>query len=272
MPAIRIPTSEPLLGQRPARHASGCGRSWRSRRSSWSSPRWRWARWVGSTGRTSSASTPRRGALPCSRACPSRSTGATGCTASSRGARSWPRRSRAASASACSTTSCARRAMPSTSCDSSRRPSPVLARLATARNRELVNLSFSRSSPWPASRRCSWRARGEVSSTSLVYAGLFLALFLVAHIALRMRLPQADPYLLPLVGILASVGLCEIYRIGPRSRATRPCGSRSASRCSSPCWCCCPTSACSSATAICAARSRSRCSRSRSCRPTRPAP
>ena len=48
-----------------------------------------------------------------------------------------------------------------------------------------------------------------------MYAGLFLALFVVAHVALRMRLPQADPYLLPLVGILASVGLCEIYRIRP---------------------------------------------------------
>ena len=37
----------------------------------------------------------------------------------------------------------------------------------------------------------------------------------IAHIALRIRLPQADPYLLPLVGILASLGLCEIYRIRP---------------------------------------------------------
>ena len=91
----------------------------------------------------------------------------------------------------------------------------MLARLATARNRELVNLSFLAVLTVAGFTAVLVARSGEVSSTSLVYAGLFLALFLVAHIALRMRLPQADPYLLPLVGILASVGLCEIYRIRP---------------------------------------------------------
>jgi cell division protein FtsW (lipid II flippase) len=91
----------------------------------------------------------------------------------------------------------------------------VLARLATARNRELVNLIFLAVLTVAGFTAVLVARSGEISSTSLVYAGLFLALFLVAHVALRMRLPQADPYLLPLVGILASLGLCEIYRIRP---------------------------------------------------------
>jgi cell division protein FtsW (lipid II flippase) len=54
-----------------------------------------------------------------------------------------------------------------------------------------------------------------VSAASLSYAGLFLALFVAAHLALRVRLPDADPYLLPLAGLLCALGLTEIYRIEP---------------------------------------------------------
>ena len=59
-------------------------------------------------------------------------------------------------------------------------------------------------------------ARSEVISTaSLSYAAFFVALFLVAHLVLRLRLRHADPYLLPLGGLLAAVGLTELYRIRP---------------------------------------------------------
>jgi cell division protein FtsW (lipid II flippase) len=59
-------------------------------------------------------------------------------------------------------------------------------------------------------------ARSEVVSTaSLSYAAFFVALFLVAHLILRVRLPNADPYLLPLGGLLSAVGLTELYRIRP---------------------------------------------------------
>jgi cell division protein FtsW (lipid II flippase) len=92
---------------------------------------------------------------------------------------------------------------------------PMLERLSTARNRELVNLLFL-----AVLTVCGFTAvlvarSGAISSTSLIDAAAFLALFAIAHIALRWRLPQADPYLLPLVGILAALGLCEIYRIRP---------------------------------------------------------
>jgi cell division protein FtsW (lipid II flippase) len=91
----------------------------------------------------------------------------------------------------------------------------MLARLQTARNRELVNLLFLAVVTLSGFTAVLVARSGAVSSTSLVDAGVFLGLFAVAHIALRLRLPQADPYLLPLVGILASIGLCEIYRIRP---------------------------------------------------------
>jgi cell division protein FtsW (lipid II flippase) len=42
-----------------------------------------------------------------------------------------------------------------------------------------------------------------------------VALFVAAHLVVRMALPHADPYLLPLSGLLSAVGLTMIYRIDP---------------------------------------------------------
>ena len=53
----------------------------------------------------------------------------------------------------------------------------------------------------------------EISNASLTYGGLFLVLCLAAHLVIRFTLPHADPYLFPLVALLASFGLVEIYRI-----------------------------------------------------------
>jgi cell division protein FtsW (lipid II flippase) len=53
------------------------------------------------------------------------------------------------------------------------------------------------------------------STTSLSYAAFFLALFVTAHMVLRFTLPQADPYLLPIAGLLTATGLTMIYRINP---------------------------------------------------------
>ena len=55
----------------------------------------------------------------------------------------------------------------------------------------------------------------EFSTTSLSYAAFFLALFVVAHLIVRIRLPLADPHLLPIAGILTAIGLTMIYRIEP---------------------------------------------------------
>ena len=55
----------------------------------------------------------------------------------------------------------------------------------------------------------------EVSRVSLVYGLIFVAIFLCLHALLRLLLPQADPYLLPLTALLAALGLAEIFRIKP---------------------------------------------------------
>jgi cell division protein FtsW (lipid II flippase) len=59
-------------------------------------------------------------------------------------------------------------------------------------------------------------ARQEVVSTaSLSYAAFFFALFVAAHVVVRVALPNADPYLLPLSGLLSALGVTMIYRIEP---------------------------------------------------------
>ena len=52
-----------------------------------------------------------------------------------------------------------------------------------------------------------------LSNVSLTYGLIFLALCLGAHIVLRLTLPSADPYLFPLVALLACFGLVMVYRI-----------------------------------------------------------
>jgi cell division protein FtsW (lipid II flippase) len=59
-------------------------------------------------------------------------------------------------------------------------------------------------------------ARQDVISTaSLTYAGFFFLLYLAAHLVARYTVPFADPYLLPIAGLLAAIGLTEIYRLQP---------------------------------------------------------
>ena len=55
--------------------------------------------------------------------------------------------------------------------------------------------------------------RNEISDVSITYGGIFLGLCVAAHIVIRITLPHADPYLFPLVALLACFGLVEIYRI-----------------------------------------------------------
>jgi cell division protein FtsW (lipid II flippase) len=57
-------------------------------------------------------------------------------------------------------------------------------------------------------------ARQEVvNSASLSYGLFFLGLYLVAHVIARMTVPDADPYLLPMAGLLTGIGVTEIYRL-----------------------------------------------------------
>jgi cell division protein FtsW (lipid II flippase) len=53
----------------------------------------------------------------------------------------------------------------------------------------------------------------RLGNLSLIYGAYFLALCLATHIFLRLRLPDADPYLFPLIALLTAFGLVMIYRI-----------------------------------------------------------
>jgi len=82
------------------------------------------------------------------------------------------------------------------------------------RNRELVNL-FVVAILTAFGFASVYIARQDVVSTgSLSYALFFFALYLVAHAVARIAVPQADPYLLPMAGLLTAVGVTEIYRVG----------------------------------------------------------
>jgi cell division protein FtsW (lipid II flippase) len=53
----------------------------------------------------------------------------------------------------------------------------------------------------------------DVSDATLTYGAVFLGLCVLAHLFIRARLPEADPYMFPLAALLAAVGLVLIYRI-----------------------------------------------------------
>ncbi len=49
--------------------------------------------------------------------------------------------------------------------------------------------------------------------SSLLYGGVFLALFFVAHVGRRFLAPYADPYLLPVTALLSTLGILVIFRL-----------------------------------------------------------
>jgi cell division protein FtsW (lipid II flippase) len=83
----------------------------------------------------------------------------------------------------------------------------------SARNRELLALI-----PVAALLTAGFTAvfaqnNTEIGNLSLVYGAYFLAICLAAHLFLRRELPDADPYLFPLVALLSAFGLVMVYRI-----------------------------------------------------------
>ncbi len=53
----------------------------------------------------------------------------------------------------------------------------------------------------------------ELGNLSFFYGGYFLALCVATHIIIRIRLPDADPFLFPLVALLAGFGVVMLYRL-----------------------------------------------------------
>ena len=83
----------------------------------------------------------------------------------------------------------------------------------SARNRELLAL-IPASLLLTAGFAAIFIQRNAVlSDVSLTYGGIFLGLCFVAHLVIRFTLPYADPYLFPLVAVLACFGLVVVYRI-----------------------------------------------------------
>jgi cell division protein FtsW (lipid II flippase) len=83
----------------------------------------------------------------------------------------------------------------------------------SARNRELLALVPASLLVTAGFAAVFIQRNDLLSNASLTYGAIFLALCLAAHLVLRFTLPHADPYLFPLVALLACFGLVMIYRI-----------------------------------------------------------
>ena len=83
----------------------------------------------------------------------------------------------------------------------------------SARNRELLGLIPAALLVTAGFTAIFIQQDDLLSNVSLTYGLMFLGLCFGAHVILRFTLPYADPYLFPLVAILASYGIVMIYRI-----------------------------------------------------------
>ncbi|HZO62781.1 MAG TPA: FtsW/RodA/SpoVE family cell cycle protein, partial [Gaiellaceae bacterium] len=84
----------------------------------------------------------------------------------------------------------------------------------SARNRELANLVAVGVITGLGFASVYIARQSVISAGSVSYALIFLGLYLAAHAVARFTAPWADPYLVPLTGLLTAIGLTEIYRLG----------------------------------------------------------
>jgi cell division protein FtsW (lipid II flippase) len=85
--------------------------------------------------------------------------------------------------------------------------------VTSARNRELLALVPVALLLTAGFAAVFAQEEARVGNASLIYGAYFLGLCLATHLYLRIRLPNADPYLFPLVALLTAFGLVMIYRI-----------------------------------------------------------
>jgi cell division protein FtsW (lipid II flippase) len=85
--------------------------------------------------------------------------------------------------------------------------------VTSARNRELVALVPVALLLTAGFAAVFAQEEARLGNASMIYGAYFLALCVATHIYLRIRLPNADPYLFPLVALLTAFGLVMIYRI-----------------------------------------------------------
>src|SRR3712207_8520538 len=92
-------------------------------------------------------------------------------------------------------------------------PFPYATLFRSARNRELLALVPATLLVTAGFTALFIQRDDVLSNASLTIGAVFLVLCIGVNIILRFTLPYADPYLFPLVAVLASVGLVMIYRI-----------------------------------------------------------
>ena len=85
--------------------------------------------------------------------------------------------------------------------------------MRSARNRELIALVPVAVLLTAGFTAVFIQEGSRLGNLSILYGGYFLAICVAAHLYLRMRLPDADPYLFPLMALLAAFGLVVLYRI-----------------------------------------------------------
>jgi cell division protein FtsW (lipid II flippase) len=88
-----------------------------------------------------------------------------------------------------------------------------------ARNRELFGLLSAALLITAGFAAVFIQESGKLSNVSLIYGAIFLGLCVAGHIFIRVTLPNADPYIFPLVAVLACFGLVMVYRIAGATEA-----------------------------------------------------
>ena len=84
-----------------------------------------------------------------------------------------------------------------------------------ARNRELILIALAMLIGTAGFLSVDTARAQSFSSSPLIAAMLFTLAYLSAHAVLRVLLPDADPYVLPITAVLSAIGLIEIHRIAP---------------------------------------------------------
>lgn len=87
--------------------------------------------------------------------------------------------------------------------------------MLSARNRELFGLLPVALAVAAGFAAVLLANEDAVNDLTVTYGLAFLVLCLCAHLFIRWRLPNADPYIFPLTAALAGVGIVSVYRIDP---------------------------------------------------------
>ena len=85
----------------------------------------------------------------------------------------------------------------------------------SARNRELLTLALAALVGSSAFASAWIAGAGSIDYGWVPWAALLAGVFVVAHTFARVIVPDADPTLLPLTGLLCAIGLTFVYRIDP---------------------------------------------------------